>query len=92
MINGVHLLFYSRDPEADRAFFRNVLNFKSIDAGEGWLIFALPPAELSIHPGDGQFIQRHADQELSGTVLDVRRPAREHCFALSQRINNNHDC
>jgi hypothetical protein len=67
MIHGVHLLLYSQDPEADRAFFRDVLDFKSIDAGEGWLIFALPPAELGIHPGDGKFIQHHADQKLLGS-------------------------
>jgi catechol 2,3-dioxygenase-like lactoylglutathione lyase family enzyme len=69
MIHGVHLLLYSQDPEADRAFFRDVLDFKSIDAGEGWLIFALPPAELGIHPGDGKFIQHHADQKLLGSVV-----------------------
>ena len=69
MIYGVHLLLYSRDPEADRAFFRDVLGFRSVDAGEGWLIFALPPSELGIHPGDGQFVQSHADQDLSGSVI-----------------------
>ncbi len=69
MINGVHLLLYSRDPEADRAFFREVLGFQSVDAGEGWLIFALPPAELGIHPGDGKFAEHHADHELSGSVI-----------------------
>ena len=69
MINGVHLLLYSRDPEADRVFFRDVLGFQSVDAGEGWLIFALPPAELGIHPGDGQFVECHADHELSGSVI-----------------------
>ena len=69
MINGVHLLLYSRDPEADRGFLRDVLGFRSVDAGEGWLIFALPPAELGIHPGDGKFVERHADQELSGSVV-----------------------
>jgi hypothetical protein len=69
MINGVHLLLYSRDPEADRSFFRDVLGFGSVDAGEGWLIFALPPAELGIHPGDGKFVERHADQELSGSIV-----------------------
>src|SRR6516225_8179091 len=69
MINGTHLLLYSRDPDADRAFFCDVLNFKSVDAGEGWLIFAMPPAELGIHPGDGQFVQRHADHDLSGAVV-----------------------
>jgi len=69
MINGTHLLLYSRDPEADRAFFRDVLNFKSVEAGEGWLIFAMPSCELGIHPGDGQFVQRHADHHLSGAVV-----------------------
>ena len=69
MINGVHLLLYSRDPEADRAFFRDVLHFQSVDAGEGWLIFALPPAEMGIHPGDGKFVERHVDHELSGSVV-----------------------
>ena len=69
MIHGVHLLLYSRDPEADRAFFRDVLGFRSVDAGEGWLIFAMPPSELGIHPGDGQFVQRHADHDLSGAVV-----------------------
>jgi hypothetical protein len=57
MINGIHLLLYSRDPESDRAFLRDVLGFQSVDAGEGWLIFALPPAELGIHPGDGNFVE-----------------------------------
>lgn len=69
MIFGTHLLLYSRDPEADRAFFRNVLGFASVDAGEGWLIFALPPAELGIHPGDGNFVEHHADHDLSGSVI-----------------------
>ena len=52
MITGAHLILYSKDPEADRAFFRDVLNFSSVDAGHGWLIFALPPAEAAFHPGD----------------------------------------
>src|SRR5579863_3719772 len=69
MINGAHLLLYSRDPEADRAFFRNVLRFQSVDAGDGWLIFALPPAEAAIHPGDGKFVDHLAGHELSGSSL-----------------------
>ncbi len=52
MINGAHVVLYSKNAEADRAFFRNVLGFKSVDAGDGWLIFALPPAELGVHPTD----------------------------------------
>ena len=52
MITGLHAIIYSRDAEADRAFFRDVLGLKWVDAGQGWLIFALPAAELSIHPTD----------------------------------------
>ena len=69
MIIGAHFLFYSRDPEADRAFFRDVLGFPAIDAGEGWLIFAMPPAEAGIHPGEGNFSQAHGGQNLQGAVL-----------------------
>ena len=50
MINGAHVVLYSRDAEADRAFFGDVLNFPFIDVHEGWLIFALPPSEAAIHP------------------------------------------
>ena len=53
MISGAHVIVYSKDAEADRAFFRDVLGFKSVDAGHGWLIFALPPAEAAVHPSDG---------------------------------------
>jgi hypothetical protein len=60
-ITGTHFLLYSKDAEADRAFFRDVLQFRSVDAGEGWLIFALPPAELAVHPGEGDFAQSHAE-------------------------------
>jgi len=52
MISGAHVIVYSRDAEADRAFFRDVLGLKSVDAGHGWLIFALPPAEAAFHPSD----------------------------------------
>ncbi len=44
MINGAHVIVHSKDPESDRAFFRDVLKFPAVDAGHGWLIFALPPA------------------------------------------------
>ena len=53
MISGIHVIVYSKDAEADRAFFRDVIGFKSVDAGHGWLIFALPPAEAAFHPSDG---------------------------------------
>lgn len=69
MINGAHFLFYSQDPEADRAFFRDVLEFRNVDAGHGWLIFAMPPAEVALHPGSGDFVQQHAGDALLGAVL-----------------------
>ena len=52
MITGIHALLYSKDADATRALFRDVLGFSTVDAGRGWLIFALPPAELGIHPAD----------------------------------------
>lgn len=52
MIFGAHVIVYSKDPEVDRAFFRDILGFKSVDAGHGWLIFALPPGEAAFHPSD----------------------------------------
>ena len=52
MIFGAHVIVYSKDAAADRAFFREVLGFKAVDAGHGWLIFALPPAEVAVHPAE----------------------------------------
>jgi catechol 2,3-dioxygenase-like lactoylglutathione lyase family enzyme len=54
MITGAHAIVYTKDADAVRAFFRGVLEFRSVDAGGGWLIFALPPAELAAHPSDGE--------------------------------------
>jgi catechol 2,3-dioxygenase-like lactoylglutathione lyase family enzyme len=52
MITGAHVIVYSKDAESDRAFFRDVLNLSAVDAGHGWLIFALPPAEAAFHPAE----------------------------------------
>jgi hypothetical protein len=51
-IYGAHIIIFSKDADADRAFFRDVLAYPSADAGHGWLIFALPPAEIAVHPSD----------------------------------------
>jgi catechol 2,3-dioxygenase-like lactoylglutathione lyase family enzyme len=51
-ITGVHAILYTRDADADRAWLADVLGLPSVDAGGGWLIFALPPAELACHPAD----------------------------------------
>jgi hypothetical protein len=52
VIIGAHSILYSRNPDADRAFLRDVLRFPSVDVGGGWLIFGLPPAEVAVHPSD----------------------------------------
>jgi catechol 2,3-dioxygenase-like lactoylglutathione lyase family enzyme len=52
MITGAHVVIFTKDAEGLRCFFRDVLGFPSVDAGGGWLIFALPPAELAAHPTD----------------------------------------
>lgn len=64
MITGAHVLLFSENPELDRAFFHNVLGFPSVDAGGGWLIFALPPAELALHPAAGVSERMHAGRPL----------------------------
>ena len=53
MFNGAHVILYSADAELDRAFLRDVCGFANVDAGGGWLIFQLPPAEVAVHPADG---------------------------------------
>ncbi len=52
MINGAHVIVYSKDAEADKAFIKNVLKFKYVHVHKGWLIFKLPPSEVAIHPSD----------------------------------------
>jgi catechol 2,3-dioxygenase-like lactoylglutathione lyase family enzyme len=69
MITGLHVLLYSKNAEADRAFFRDILGFRSIDVGDGWLIFRAPPAEMAVHPIDGEFTSSHAGRPMSGASL-----------------------
>jgi catechol 2,3-dioxygenase-like lactoylglutathione lyase family enzyme len=81
MINGAHILIYSTNADADRVFFRDVLGFKSVDVGQGWLIFKLPPAEAAFHPGEESQLQRHGGRSLFGAVVylmcdDVRATIR----------------
>jgi len=52
MISGAHIIVYSKEAAADREFFRDILGFACVDAGHGWLIFALPPAEAAFHPSE----------------------------------------
>jgi catechol 2,3-dioxygenase-like lactoylglutathione lyase family enzyme len=69
MIAGAHLLLHSSDPEADRGFFRDVLGFRYVDDGGGWLIFALPPCEMAVHPVSGNPPLSYAGQEMLGAML-----------------------
>ena len=53
MIHGAHAIIYSKQPEADRAFLREVIGLPHVDVGHGWLIFWLPPSEVAVHPSEG---------------------------------------
>src|SRR5713101_8484639 len=82
-IAGAHVMIFSRDAETDRAFFRDVLGLDSVDSGGGWLIFALPPAEVAIHPTEEkdhhelyllcEDIEATA-QDLEGQGVPLKRP------------------
>jgi predicted enzyme related to lactoylglutathione lyase len=89
MITGVHAVIFTTDAERDRAFFRDVLEFPSVDAGDGWLIFGLPPAELAAHPaerGDQHELYLMCDDveamvaELKAKGVDVARPISDEGF------------
>lgn len=99
MIAGVHALIYAEDAEATRAFFRDVLGLRHVDDGEGWLIFALPPAELGIHPGPGWgketshhelFLMCHdveqTVRELEGEGVEFTSPIQDEGWGLSTRF------
>jgi catechol 2,3-dioxygenase-like lactoylglutathione lyase family enzyme len=74
MINGAHAMMFTSDADGLRAFLRDVLGLDHVDAGHGWLIFALPPAELAVHPSDGdthQALYLMCD-DIEATVADLR--------------------
>jgi len=75
MISGAHVVIYSKDAEADRAFFRDVFGFASVDAGNGWLIFALPPAEAAFHPADENHLHELylMCDDLTAQMRDLRK-------------------
>lgn len=73
MFTGAHTIIGSADAEADRAFFRDVLGLESVDVGGGWLIFALPPGELAVHPGKaGRHELYLMCADLDATVAELR--------------------
>ena len=76
MIFGAHIILYSQDADADRAFFRDILGLACVDAGKGWLIFALPPAEAAIHPA-----QENGRNEIYLMCSDLE----EECSRLAQK-------
>jgi catechol 2,3-dioxygenase-like lactoylglutathione lyase family enzyme len=95
MITGAHAVIFARDPDAVRGFFRDVLGFRSVDAGGGWLIFALPPAELAAHPAaeDGRHeVYLMCDDveatvaELEGKGVEFSRPVTDEGFGLVTAI------
>ena len=81
MIIGAHAIIYSRDAEADRAYIRDVLGFDSVDTGGGWLIFALPPSEVAVHPaetgGKHELFLLCDDVEATAARLGISSPISE---------------
>jgi catechol 2,3-dioxygenase-like lactoylglutathione lyase family enzyme len=79
VIAGAHTIVFAEDADAARAFFRDVLGFPAVDSGEGWLIFALPPGELALHPGPGwgQEVGQHQlffmCHDIEATVAELER-------------------
>ena len=74
MIAGAHVLIYADDAEATRAFLRDIFGWENVDAGDGWLIFALPPSELGVHPGEPRhelFLMCH-DVERTKAELEAK--------------------
>jgi catechol 2,3-dioxygenase-like lactoylglutathione lyase family enzyme len=86
VITGAHAIVYSTDADADRAFFRDVLGFPSVDAGGGWLIFALPPAELAAHPADagGRHELYLMCDEIESTVAELQAKGVEFTAPVSE--------
>jgi predicted enzyme related to lactoylglutathione lyase len=74
---GAHALLYSSEPEALRAILRDVFGWKHVDAGGGWLIFALPPAELGVHPADGPTYASGVRHQLSFMCDDITKTIAE---------------
>jgi hypothetical protein len=69
MFMGAHVLLYSDHADEDRAFVRDILGWDSVDVGRGWLIFGMPPAELAVHPSEGDEKQDHAGHKMLGASL-----------------------
>ena len=97
VITAGHIIVFSQDPEADRAFFDKVLKYPHVDAGEGWLIFKLPPTELAVHPAGGPDAGRQefylmcddiqtTVEELTGKGVELTGPVSDEGFGLVTAI------
>lgn len=95
MINAVHLLIYTTDVEADRAFLRDVLGLPYVDDGGGWLIFKLPPAEVGVHPTEGaphhelHLMCDNLDAtiaELTAKGVELAAPVTEQSYGITTEI------
>lgn len=76
-ITGTHVLLYTSEPEKVRAIFRDVFGWKYVDAGEGWLIFALPPSELGVHPAEGPTHTSGVRHQFSLMCDDINATSRD---------------
>ena len=76
-ITGTHMLLYTPEAEAVRAMLRDVFGFNSVDAGGGWLIFALPPAELGVHPGEGPTYESGVRHQITFMCDDIHKTVAE---------------
>ena len=85
MIDGAHAILYSRDADADRAFLADVLGGARVDAGGGWLIVALPPSEIAVHPTDGPPSHElfFLCDDIDATIPDLTRKGAEHIGDIS---------
>jgi catechol 2,3-dioxygenase-like lactoylglutathione lyase family enzyme len=97
MITGVHAIIFTKDADAVRDFCRDVLELPSVDAGEGWLIFGLPPAELAAHPAEEDEADRHelylmcddvhaTVEELKRKGVEFTQPVADEGFGLLTRV------
>jgi hypothetical protein len=76
-INGAHMLLYSHEPEVLRAMLRDVFGWPFVDAGGGWLIFALPPAEIGVHPAEGPTYESGVRHQVSLMCDDIESTTRD---------------
>ena len=82
MITGVHTIIYSKNAEADKAFFQDILKLTNVDVGQGWLIFGLPPSELAVHPSTDS--EHHELYLMCDNINTFVQQMNEHKVACSE--------